>query len=114
MGQPAPRGFVHLLLSAQTLVPVVLGLAAALAVWGFRLGGDAGTRLAIFLAAAGALGGMGTLLTQMVLGARASDPAVTKKRRELLAGLDALADGVQRPAAAEPDFATAPAPIERA
>ncbi len=114
MGQPAPRGFVHLLLSAQTLVPVVLGLGAALAVWGFRVGGDAGTRLAIFLAVAGALGGVGTLLTQMVLGAKTADPAVTKKRRELLACLDALADGVQRPAAAEPDFATAPAPIERA
>ncbi len=114
MGQPTPRGFAHLLLAPQTLVPVVLGLCAALAVWGFHIGGESGSRLALFLAVAGVLGGAGTLLTQAVLGARAADPAVAKKRRELLAALDALADGVQRPPAAEPDLATAPAPIERA
>jgi hypothetical protein len=113
MGRPG-RGFAHSLFSPQTLVPVVLGCGTAAAVWGFNLGGESGPRLAIFLAAAGVLGGVGTLLTQAILGARSANPAVMKKRRELLATLDALADGVQRPAAQEPDFATAPAPIERA
>ena len=62
----------------------------------------------------GSLGGVGTLLTQAVLGGKAADPATAKKRRGPLPLLDALADGAQRPPAPETDIATAPAPIERA
>ena len=39
MGQPASRGFGHLLFSPQTLVPVVLGLGSAAAVWALQLVG---------------------------------------------------------------------------
>jgi hypothetical protein len=114
MGQPTRRTFVELLLSPTAMVPVILGLCSALAVWGFGMVGPASTRVAIFLAVVGCRGGGGTVMTLLVLGGRRSDPAVEKKRRELLAALDAMADGVQHGPLPEPDLATAAAPIERA
>ncbi|HVS36086.1 MAG TPA: hypothetical protein VMS17_10940 [Gemmataceae bacterium] len=114
MGKPARRGFLHLLFSPHTLVPVLLGAGSAAAVWQLRLFGADSTRLAIFLAVAGGLGGLGTLLTLAVVGGKAVEPAVQKKRRELLAMLDALAEGVQRPPAPDKDDATPPAAVERA
>jgi hypothetical protein len=117
MGQSARRSFTEHLLSPATLTPVVLGICAAAVVWGFDLaskmrGGSAS--LAIFLAVLGCLGGAGTLMSLRILSAKDANPEVAKKQKELLAVLDALADGVQHGPAPEPDLATASAPIERA
>src|SRR5438132_981511 len=113
MAQSAPQGFMQLLFSPTTLAPVVLGVCGAVAVWGFNLVGAGSTRMAIFLAVVGGLGGAGTLLTMWVITGKRADPVLAKKRRELYAVLDALADGVQHGPPPEPDLATASAPIER-
>src|SRR5437588_12661243 len=118
MGQSARRSFGDHLMSPATLVPVVLGVCSAAAVWGFNglnlVPADKSTNMAIFLAVLGCLGGAGTLMTLRVLSGKSASPATAKKQRELLAVLDALADGVQHGPPPEPDLATAAAPIERA
>jgi hypothetical protein len=102
-------GLTGRLLSAPVLTPVFLGAGAGIAL---ALGSDKHNALAAFVAVLGALGGVGTLLTLLLLGQRV-DPAVARKRRELLACLEELSDPGRFPASAESERAAAAAPAER-
>jgi hypothetical protein len=110
MGRAGQRSFLSLLFSAPTLTPIVLGLGAALCL---RLMDPAQGRLAGFLATAGVLGGVGTLLTLLMLNGPAGDPVLLGRRQELLATLAELADGSRVPASAEAAQLATPAPLER-
>jgi len=105
------KTFAGLLFSTPTLVPVFLGLLGAaliLIFWDTRH-----QNLAEFLAIAGGLGGLGTLLTLLLLNTRRLEPALVRKRRELLACLEELADGSRFTASAEADQPAVSAQTER-
>jgi len=102
-------GSMGLLFSAPTLTPVVLGVGAGLLL---GLSSDRHRSLAAFVAVVGVLGGLGTWLTLLLSGKRL-DPDVARKRREMLACLDELADARQFPPSAESDRVAAPAQAER-
>jgi hypothetical protein len=88
--------FLGLLLSVPVLTPIVLGVGGAV-----LLGMTANKNLAAFVAICGILGGVGTLLTLWMLNAKRLDPAIARRRQQLLAVLEELVDGRGLPVCAE-------------
>lgn len=105
----AKQSFSDLACSAPTLVPLVLGLGAAIIIWAVR---DKEMNLAIFLAVAGALGGLGTLLTLWIAQGDSVPQVVVKGRQQLLASLDAVVEASVG-AATEADLAPLAAQLEK-
>ena len=81
------KGFWDLLGSAETLVPIMLGVGAGLVFWGVVPRGE---RLGAFLAIAGCVGGLLTLLVLSLI-QPGMNPAVLRKRREMADRLESLA-----------------------
>jgi hypothetical protein len=104
------KTFLDLLSSPLTLTPIVLGLGSALVLWAVS---DKHHNLAAFLAVAGSLGGVGTLLTLLIVHAQGADPVLAQRRSELLAGLGDLADGGKFKPSSEAQQAASPAPAQR-
>ena len=100
---------VALLFSPATLVPIVLGVGAGVYLWVTR---EELHSLAMFLGIAGTLGGLGTFMTRLLLNGKQLDPALARKRQEMLAGLTELADVSRFPASAEAGQPAAAAPLE--
>jgi hypothetical protein len=98
MGRPTRQSFLAILFSAASLTPLVLGGLGALVL---SLTGEKNRPLAAFVATAGALGSVGSLLTLLLLNGPGLDPVLLRRRKDMLAGLEELADTRRLPASAE-------------
>jgi hypothetical protein len=110
MGQPRRKKFIDHVGSPLTLAPFVLGVGAAIILWAMS---DKRLNLAAFSAIVGTLGAVGMLLTLTIVHSRPTDPALLRRRREMLALVTALGDDV-RSASPESDRTIPPALTERA
>jgi hypothetical protein len=104
------KSFMELLSSPAVLVPIVLGVGGAIVVWAVR---DKEQHIAAFLAIVGCLGAFGTLMTLLLFNTEKVDPAVARRRSDLLAGLEALASSDSRGACPEAELAATAAQAER-
>jgi len=104
------KGFLSLVLSPAVLAPLILGLGGALAM---RLTSDKHNHLAGFVAVVGTLGAVGTLSTLLLARGRRLDPVMARKRQEMQACLEELADGSRFAASAESDQPAVAAQVER-
>jgi nitrate/nitrite transporter NarK len=98
-----------LFFSPATLVPIVLGVGAAVYLWVTM---EKQHNLALFIGVAGTLGGLGTFMTRVVLGGKQVNPTIAKKRQEMLTGLAELADASRFTPSAEAGQPAAAAPVE--
>ncbi len=108
------KSFADQLASMPVLTPVMLGLASAIVLWAVsrEAGGQYHTRLALFVAGVGLLGGFGTLMTMLVLKV-GQDPELNRRHQELDRLLEKLASGPERRATPECSQRAVEAAVER-
>ncbi len=104
------KSFMELLSAPATLVPFVLGVGGAIVIWAV---GKRQEHIAAFLAIVGCLGAFGTFCTLMLFNAEKIDPAVARRRSDLLASLEALGASESRGVSAEAELAATAAQTER-
>jgi len=88
MARKHKPSFMELLASPLTLVPIMLGIGSATIFWATSQN-PRSHKLALFLAAIGCLGGLGTMLTMWMLQPGVK-PTLLKRRQELLGSLETL------------------------
>jgi hypothetical protein len=104
------RRFMALLGSPLSIGPIVLGLGGAMVLWAMS---DRSLNMAAFVAILGSSVGLGMLATLMVFNPPRIAPELARKRQELAAGLEALADTGWATAAAESGTPATPGAPER-
>jgi hypothetical protein len=110
MAKSKHKSFIGLLGNPLSIGPIVLGLGGAMILWAAS---DRSLNLAAFIAILGTSVGLGMLATFMVLNPPRLPPALARKRHELVAGLEALADASWAVAAAESISQATAAAVER-
>jgi len=98
------------LISPFTLSPLIVGLGAAAFFWFAKQQKP----MAEFLAIAGVLGAFGSFVTMLMAGGRSLNPAMSRRRQEMLDGLADLLDTSKFAATPESDRLAAAAQPERA
>jgi hypothetical protein len=110
MAKPKHKTFSRVLGSPLVVLPVVLGVGGAMVLWAI----DKPFNIVAFLAILGASIGFGMTGTLMVFNPPRILPALVRKRQELVAGLEALADASWDSAAGESTALATAAALERA